>query len=77
MAFGFRVDVRPIAPAILKKHVAAKVREEIENLQTQGKERRNPGALQEHAAFQNGAPAFHVWCGREYVYWSCLCRQHL
>ena len=67
MAFGFRVDVRRIAPAILKKHVAAKVREE----------RRNPGALQEHAAFQNGAPAFHVWCGREYVHWSCLCRQHL
>lgn len=80
--FWLQVDVRRIAPAILKKHVAAKVREEIENLQTQGKkssagkERRNP-ELQEHAAFQNGAPAFHVWCGREYVYWSCLCRQHL
>ncbi len=37
MAFGFRVDVRRIAPAILKKHVAEKVREEIERLQTQGK----------------------------------------
>ena len=37
MAFGFRVDVRRIPPAILKKHVAEKVREEIENLQTQGK----------------------------------------
>lgn len=37
MAFGFRVDVRRIAPSILKKHVAEKVREEIERLQTQGK----------------------------------------
>lgn len=43
MAFGFRVDVRRIAPAILKKHVAAKVREEIGNLQTQGKKALSKG----------------------------------
>ena len=51
MAFGFRVDVRRIAPAILKKHVAAKVREEIENLQTQGKKalsKGRKGEIREH-----------------------------
>ena len=51
MAFGFRVDVRRIAHAILKKHVAAKVREEIENLQTQGKKalsKGRKGEIREH-----------------------------
>lgn len=37
MTFGFRVDVRRISPAILKKHVAEKIREETEYLQTQGR----------------------------------------
>ena len=51
MAFGFRIDVRRIAPSILKKHVAAKVREEIEHLQTQGKKfltKGRKGEIREH-----------------------------
>ena len=51
MAFGFRVDVRRIPPASLKKHVAEKVREEIENLQTQGKKfltKGRKGEIREH-----------------------------
>ena len=51
IAFGFRVDVRRIPPAILKKHVAAKVREEIDHLQTQGKKfltKGRKGEIREH-----------------------------
>jgi len=51
VAFAYGVDERPIAPAILKKHVAAKVREEIENLQTQGKKalsKGRKGEIREH-----------------------------
>ena len=82
MAFGFRVDVRRIAPAILKKHVAAKVREEIENLQTQGKKalskgKEKSGSIARTCCFPKRSPGLPCMVGREYVYWSCLCRQHL